>query len=46
MNAAPAPRGGNRANGSIGRALRLVMMNVGGVLPGSTDRATQGTPAK
>ncbi len=37
---------GNRANGSIGRALRLVMMNVGGALPGSTDRATQGTPAK
>lgn len=37
---------GNRANGSIGRALRLVMMNVGGALPGTTDRATQGTPAK
>ena len=37
---------GNRANGSIGRALRLMMMNVGGALPGSTDRATQGTPAK
>jgi thioredoxin reductase (NADPH) len=37
---------GSRANGSIGRALRLVMMNVGGALPGSTDRATQGSPAK
>ncbi len=37
---------GNRANATIGRALRLVMMNVGGALPGETDRATQGSPAK
>lgn len=37
---------GNRANGTIGRALRLVLINVGGALPGETDRATQGTPAK
>jgi thioredoxin reductase (NADPH) len=37
---------GNRANGGIGRAIRLVMMNVGGAIPGSTDRATQGSPAK
>lgn len=37
---------GNRANATIGRALRLVMMNVGGALPGDTDRATQGSPAK
>ncbi len=47
MNAGAGAFGpGSRANGSIGRALRLVMMNVGGALPGSTDRATQGTPAK
>ncbi len=47
MNAGAGAFGpGNRANGSIGRALRLVMMNVGGALPGTTDRATQGTPAK
>lgn len=43
---------GNRANGTIGRAVRLVMMNVGGAYPGdgehpgAIDRATQGTPAK
>lgn len=37
---------GFRANLTIGRALRLVLMNVGGGLPGSGDRATQGTPAK
>ncbi len=37
---------GNRANATIGRALRLLMMNVGGALPGETDRATQGSPAK
>jgi hypothetical protein len=37
---------GFRANVSIGRALRLVLMNIGGGLPGSGDRSTQGTPAK
>jgi hypothetical protein len=37
---------GNRANATIGRALRLVMINVGGAIPGAADRATQGTPAK
>src|SRR5438093_7230659 len=37
---------GFRANVTIGRALRLVLMNVGGGLPGSGDRATQGNPAK
>jgi hypothetical protein len=53
MNAAAGCMGqGNRANGSIGRAIRLVMMNVGGARPGNgesesaIDRATQGTPAK
>jgi hypothetical protein len=37
---------GNRANATIGRALRLVLMNVAGARPGVLDRATQGTPAK
>jgi len=37
---------GNRANASIGRALRLILMNIGGARPGVRDRATQGTPAK
>jgi hypothetical protein len=37
---------GFRANVTIGRAVRLVLMNIGGGLPGSGDRATQGTPAK
>ena len=37
---------GCRANVTIGRAVRLVLMNVGGGLPGSGDLATQGSPAK
>ena len=37
---------GNRANATIGRAVRLVLMNVGGARPGTLDRATQGSPAK
>ncbi|MEE8421257.1 MAG: TlpA family protein disulfide reductase [Dehalococcoidia bacterium] len=37
---------GNRANASIGRALRLVLRNVGGARPGGTERSTQGSPAK
>jgi len=37
---------GFRANATIGRALRLVLMNVGGGIPGSGDRSTQGSPAK
>src|SRR5512134_2418225 len=37
---------GFRANMTIGRALRLVLMNVGGGLLGSGDRSTQGNPAK
>jgi len=37
---------GFRANVTIGRAVRLILMNVGGGLPGSGDRATQGSPAK
>jgi hypothetical protein len=37
---------GFRANLTIGRAVRLVLMNIGGGTPGSGDRATQGSPAK
>jgi hypothetical protein len=37
---------GNRANAGVGRALRLVLQNVGEARPGETDRATHGTPAK
>lgn len=37
---------GNRANATVGRALRLVMQNVGGAIPGETDRATHGSPTK
>ncbi len=37
---------GNRANATIGRALRLIMQNIGGCLPGEMDRATQGQPGK
>ena len=37
---------GTRANVTIGRAIRLILMNVGGGLPGTGDRATQGSPAK
>jgi hypothetical protein len=37
---------GNRANATIGRALQLVVRNVGGGIPGGIDRATLGTPAK
>lgn len=37
---------GNHANLTIGRAVRLCMMNIGGALPGDMDRATQGQPGK
>ncbi len=37
---------GNRANSTIGRALQLVIRNVGGGKPGGIDRATHGGPAK
>ena len=37
---------GNRANATIGRALQLVVRNVGGGKPGGVDRATQGQPGK
>lgn len=37
---------GNRANLAIGRALQLVIRNVGGGRPGEVDRATHGNPGK
>ncbi|MDQ6649977.1 MAG: thioredoxin [Actinomycetota bacterium] len=37
---------GNRANLTIGRALQLVVRNVGGGRPGGVDRATMGNPGK
>ncbi|MFN0305233.1 MAG: thioredoxin family protein [Burkholderiales bacterium] len=37
---------GNRANATIGRALNLVVRNVGGGIPGGIDRATIGGPHK
>jgi hypothetical protein len=37
---------GFRANVTIGRAVRLILMNLGGGLPGTGDRSTQGSPAK
>jgi hypothetical protein len=37
---------GNRANATIGRALQLVVRNVGGGTPGGVDRATLGNPGK
>ena len=37
---------GNRANATIGRALRLVVRNVGGARPGGVDRSTLSSPLK
>jgi hypothetical protein len=37
---------GNRANATIGRALQLVIRNVGGGVPGGVDRAVFGNPGK
>ncbi len=47
MNAAGNVFGqGNRANATIGRALQLILRNVGGDLPGETDMATHGHSGK
>jgi hypothetical protein len=37
---------GHRANATIGRALRLVMINVGGARPGETSMSTFGHPGR
>ena len=35
-----------RANATIGRAVRLILLNIGGAFPGKLDMATQGQPSK
>jgi hypothetical protein len=37
---------GNRANATIGRAVRLILMNVFRMTPGISDKSTQGQPGK
>ena len=37
---------GNLPNATLGRALRLVMQNIGGAWPADMDRATHGQPGK
>jgi len=37
---------GTWANATLGRALRLMLMNIGRALPGDMDQATQGQPGK
>ncbi len=37
---------GTQANVAIGRAIRLVMMNLGGAIPGDVDKCTQGFAGK
>jgi hypothetical protein len=47
FNAGPGTFGpGTRANATAGRALRLVLMHVGGAYPGRGDASTQGQPSK
>ena len=47
MNAGAGVFGpGSMANAAIGRAIRLILWNIGGGLPGSADRSTQGAPSK
>ena len=37
---------GNRANATIGRAIRLTLLNIGGEIPGVSDPSTHGQPGK
>jgi hypothetical protein len=37
---------GHRANATIGRAMTLILQNIGGAKPGEVDMATLGQPAK
>jgi len=37
---------GRRSNATIGRAMRLIQLNVGGAVPGEVDKATLGMPGK
>jgi hypothetical protein len=36
----------NRANATIGRAIRLILINIGGAIPGTLDLSTHGQPSK
>jgi hypothetical protein len=45
-NTAGAFGPGTRANATVGRAVRLCLLNIGGARPGERDRATQGQPSK
>ena len=47
MNSGHAALGaGNRANATIGRAIRLALVNIAGAIPGLGDMATYGDPTK
>jgi hypothetical protein len=37
---------GFRANGTVGRAIRLILWNLGGNVPGEVDKSTQAHPGK
>ena len=37
---------GNRANASVGRAIRFVLLHIAGARPGQGDASTQGQPSK
>lgn len=37
---------GWRANATIGRAIRLVQLNIGGAIPGVVSKSTQGSPGR
>jgi len=37
---------GNHANATIGRAVRLALLNIGGAIPGTGDMSTFGAPSK
>ena len=37
---------GSMTNAVLGRAIRLILLNIGGALPGTADRSTQGAPSK
>jgi hypothetical protein len=37
---------GNHANATLGRAMRLILLNVGGAIPGQGDMSTHGSPGK
>jgi hypothetical protein len=37
---------GNWANATVGRAVRLMLRNIGGALPADMDRSTQGQPGR